>query len=254
MHTDYGDSDLTRQGSAVSAYHNDESSIGVILPLGATERDIFVGGTTVSFNRFEFENPAIEDRDLYTLYFYGAWARQLNEDWQIAALLAPVLHSDFNGDFSWDTEWLTGVFARQFYSKNLSILYGFVYDYGLDDWWIYPYLGIDWIIGENWSLSLILPWPSVNFAVSDHFVASLGFSPGGGSWAADRSGDELAVSFGSWDLSLGLEYEFYERFWISGSVGWAGFRGFEISNEGKTYAPSDSDNDPFVRIGIQFRP
>jgi len=118
---------------------------------------------------------------------------------------------------------------------------------------LYPYFGFDWYLGKKWSISAVLPWPTVNYAPSEDTLLKLGGLLSASEWAVDNNGEILNSNFDKWDFGLSYEQRLWGLFWGGITVGYSGLGKFSISSNTNLEYETDIEQAPFVRLSFNLR-
>jgi hypothetical protein len=105
----------------------------------------------------------------------------------------------------------------------------------------------------KWLISIVMPWPAVSYAPSDHFVTTFGVLPSGANWAMDEAGENATGSFGGWDVGVRCGWRLTKLLWLSTGVGFSGLRSLQVDDSGETAFEQKLDREPFVSIGLGLR-
>ena len=234
-------------------FREDQANLGAIVPAYVGQRDMVLVGFDAAFSQFDFDTPAVRDANVVTLTPVAGWLRQLDDDSQIGAFVAPLFSSALDDSSEWGAEAFAGVIGSYRANDRLMWIYGGVYEYSFGDHYFYPYVGLRWTPDEHWAVSLVAPWPTIAYAPNENFFINVGVTPGGASWRVNDAGDEAVASFGSWNLSTGAAYRLSGHFWLHAEAGFAGLRSLEI-NQGDTQLDADLQRQPLFFLALEFRP
>lgn len=227
--------------------------LGGMLPSYVAQRDMLLLGGDVTLDCISVKSGPYADQSVLTLTPVAAWLHQLGEDDLVGAFVAPMFSYEFRSAQEWGFSGYGGVIGMHYFTERFQLLYGGVYQNSFGDSMGYPYLGVNWLPTPRWSVALVIPWPTVSYAVSDRWLLQLAVAPGGSSWVR-RNGDfESTQSLSSWNMTVGASYRFYEKLWLFAGVGVAGFRGVIIEGDGNEDRLESKPGMVFS-LALQFRP
>ena len=227
--------------------------LGAVLPAYVAERDMLMLGGDLSLDYVAVKSGPYRDQHVLTLTPVAAWLHQFGTDDLVGAFVAPMFSYEMRAANDWGFSGYCGVVGMHYFSDKFQLLYGGVYQNSFGDSMGYPYLGVNWLPSPRWSIALVIPWPTISYAVSDRWLVQLAVTPGGSSWVQRDGQFESTQSLSSWNMTLGTSYRFYEKFWLSGGIGVAGFRGVTIEGEG-VEDRLESEPGMVFSLAIQFRP
>ncbi len=231
-------------------YH-DEFSQALVLPVWVGQKNMFLVGDTINLNWLEFENQKTRV-DSFGLIL--GWIQQPTTDWQWGGFLYPIYHSTGSSNVLSDAdEVLGGVIARYRYSPRFHTWFGMVADVDKYDSVYYPYLGFDWLIGREWAVSLIPPWPTVTYAPGNDWLYKAGLLPGSTNWEVAGESD-INSSFSYWNAGFGVERRIKGDLWLELTGGVSGLAKFSVTSGGETVFENDLDQSPFWKIALNYRP
>ena len=254
--TDYGDTKFTGRGGGVLPESFSERTVtqSALLPKLLGHRDALIVGEWMSWTKIDLKGPGTEDFDVFSLALPVGWGRQVNDDWQLAAFVAPLGHLRTGRGGEWSWEYMGGVFGRYLQDAHRAWIFGFFADVTPGDDLYVPYVGLLWTLDERWTISAIMPWPAVIYAPSSNFFVRLGAAPSGASWARQSNGREVLSDLDAWNLGLGAEWRVHGNFWLRAEAGVSGLRGFSVRS-GDWQAPdTELGSSPYLSLAISFRP
>ncbi len=260
----YGDAqvDTSARGSELE-YDVNMVSQGAAMPFLLNERSAVLVGEYLSYARFDVhnsgsapQNPGLLD-DQFSVTSVGlplGWMYQNNDQWQTMAFVMPMTHESSlpNADRSW--QYLMGAFARYLASDDVWWIYGVYADLAEGDDFIVPYIGAYWEIDERWSLSAVMPWPSITYASSPDWFVRFGVSPSSASWSIDPTGGNAAVNYDAWDFGISYEHRVWDKVWLHIEGGVGGFRGLRIENDQLEDSDITVGSSPYLSFQINYRP
>jgi hypothetical protein len=243
-----GDTDLDFRQSAVSGF--------AALPQLVSRRDALITGAWVSSSRFDTSDAQIGDFRVDTLGLPLGWFRQVNPQWQAAAFVMPLGHRSTQGESDWTLQTMGGVFTRYTQNERLWWAFGLFADHSPNDSYVLPYVGASWVINPRWTVSAIMPWPSIVYAPTQDWLFSLGASPSGASWSLQPAANEVAISLDAWDFGINAERRLYRNLWLSARAGVGGLRGLRLnSNSGDIENPDiNVGGSGFFALSLKIRP
>lgn len=227
--------------------------LGAVLPAYVAERDMLMLGGDFSLDHIAVKSGPYADQHVLTVTPVAAWLHQVGADDLVGAFVAPMFSYELRAANDWGFSGYGGVVGMHYFSDQLQLLYGGVYQNSFGDSMGYPYLGVNWLPSPRWSIALVVPWPTITYAVSDRWLVQLAVAPGGSSWVQHDGHFESTQSLSSWNLTLGASYRFYEKLWLSGGVGVAGLRNVTIT-QGDSEDRLESEPGLVLSLAIQFRP
>jgi hypothetical protein len=219
----YGEANVRDSGLPTAALQQSSLSEGAFLPLPLGKRDLIVIGEWASFDKFDLKNVG-DDLEVVSVAPTFGWARQLNQDWQLAAFAAPLGHRSPKDNWYWET--LGGVFTRYTQSDRLAWIFGGYFDVSSFDKFYVPYIGLTYSINERWTTHIVMPWPDIAYAPNERTLVRLGVSPTGASWV-DTDG-KSRVSVDAWNFGLSAQRRIHGNLWLGAEVGISGIRGLSI--------------------------
>lgn len=254
-HSHYGSAEFTSlAGADPGPFSQSEWNVGMLAPVHAGRRDLVLLGVDVGHNRFRFDQTPAANGSVLAITPAAGWIRQLDEDDQIVAFVAPGFASALGDTADWALYSYAGLMGTRRVSDRLLWVYGAVHEYSAGSQFLYPYLGFQWLPNRNWSVALVVPWPTVSWAPNKKVFFSVGVVPGGASWHYREDGRRLSASFGSWNLMAGAGVNVYGKFWLQGQVGYAGLHGLQIDEQGGASIDVRASNQPVYSLNLQFRP
>jgi len=227
--------------------------LGGVLPAYVAQRDMLLVGGDVTMDYISVKSGPYADQNVLTVTPVAAWLHQFGDNDLVGAFAAPMFSYELRNAGDWGFSGYGGVVGMHYFSDELQLLYGGIYQNTFGDSAGFPYLGINWLPAPRWSVALVIPWPTVSYAASDRWLLQLAVAPGGSSWVRRNDQFESTQSLSSWNMTAGASYRFYEKLWLFAGVGVAGFRGVTIEandNEDQLEARPSM----VISVAIQFRP
>ncbi len=238
------DSEVTFQQAAISEY--------AFLPIPIGKRDAVAIGQWMSWTHFDLDNAPRDQLEVFSVSVPVGWIRQQSPNWQIAAFVAPLGHRTPEDSWYWET--MGGAFARNVRGDRFAWIVGAYFDVSpLEDFYT-PYLGATYVINDQWTLTAIMPWPSITYAPTTHTVLRLGVAPSGASWTIEPGERRPRMNLSTWNFGLTVEHRLAGNFWLGFEMGVAGLRGLSIVG-GEWEAPETKlDNTGFAMLTLNLRP
>jgi hypothetical protein len=255
----YGESEFHRSEGDLDvsgSFRTRSSYAFAMTPLYIGQRGFAIAVPYIGYTRFHFTEGDAGDESVTSVYLpLGAiWQTESGNQWGVFAM--PSTYSPLRGDGDWAWSGMGGILGRHFSSERLVWYYGLVYDYGFSDGYFLPYAGFTYTYDPSWTISMIAPWPGINYAPNDHFFVRLGVAPSGASWAVEKHGDDeqAITSFGGWDLGVWANWRLTKAMWFAVGSGISGLRSLEIDTDGDASFDQETDNEPWVSISFSIRP
>ena len=230
------------------------SAMGAV-PFLLGKRDAVFTGAYLSRSDFSVSGGQRDDFEVKSVGIPVGWIRQQNPDWQYAAFVMPLGHDSSQPGSDWSWQYLGGGFARYVQTDSLWWAFGLYADIQPDDEFYIPYIGASWSINERWTLSAVMPWPSVMYAPNQNWLFRLGAAPSGASWSVDtEESDSTAVNLDSWDFGFSAQYRIYSNIWIGARAGVGGLRGLRFEDDSIEEPDLDLDSNAFFGVELNVRP
>lgn len=252
--TAYGDVEVELADGSRVEYDVKRASAMAGVPFLLDSRNALVGGLYLSRSRFSVDDERIDDFDVTSVGLPVGWIRQQNPDWQLAAFAMPLGHKSELGKSDWNWQYLGGAFARYIQTDRLWWAFGFYADVGAGDDFYIPYVGASWSINERWTLSAVMPWPSIIYAPSPNWLLRFGATPSGASWRLDTGSGDVGVDLNAWDFGFSGEIRLAGNLWLSARVGVSGLQGLVIEGSSIEEPETDLDSAGYVGMALNFRP
>jgi hypothetical protein len=246
----FTDEDGVRPSANVS---ENTFSVGAVLPTYVAKRDMFLLGGDLDWDRIDVNTGPYQDQRVLRLTPMAAWLHQFGAFETVGAFIAPIFSQETRASQGWSTNGYAGIVGIHWYSNQLQLMYGGVYEYSFGSHNLYPYLGLQWLPIRQLSVALVIPWPTISYVLNPRWMLQLAMSPGGSSWVQRGDGYESVQSLGSWNLSAYSAYRVYGSLWLSAGAGIAGLRGFTVAT-GSTESRFESDRSAVFTLALQFRP
>ena len=253
----YSEAQVTNNttGETVNFEQQGVSAMGGV-PFLPTNRDMLVTGAYVSSTQFTSEDPERDDFRVDSIGVPLGWLRQVNPRWQAAAFVMPFGHRSTQDEGNWSLQTLGGVFGRYTQHERLWWVFGVFADHSEQESYALPYVGASWSINDRWTLSAVMPWPSVMYAPTRDWLFSLGASPSGAAWSVQDQQRDVAISLDAWDFGLTVERRLHRNLWLSAKTGVGGLRGLRYSTRDDDVEAPDIDvgASAFFALSLRIRP
>ncbi len=237
-----------------TAYDISSLSQGAFVPYILNERDLFGVGEYVSFSSFRVEDGPVENFEVTTIGVPLGWARQINPEWQAMSFVMPMGHDNTLETGGWTWQTLGGAFTRWTQNEEVWWAFGVYFDVGSQESFALPYIGASWLINEAWTVSAILPWPSINYSPNDRWLVRFGASPSEASWSISPEDGNATLNLDAFDFGIGVERRLSRLLWLSGEVGVGGLRNFRVSDTQIDEPDFDAGSSWYAGIDIKLRP
>ncbi len=246
-----GDNDFDQCPVADCSFSWTSISQGLGLPVWVGQQDMFLLGESLELDRLESGGREL---DLVSAGVLVAWIRQHSPSLQYGAFVYAYDGIDEDVEFNQPNGNYAGIMARYRHEERLHSYWGVVRVSEENDALYYPYAGLDWYVGDEWSLSLLLPWPAVTYAPQRTRLYRFGALYNGSDWSRDSNGDLLQTSLGRVNFGFSYEQKLDGLLWLEAGVGYSGLgRAVLQSGDGIDFE-SNISNEPYLRISLNFRP
>ncbi len=225
-------------------------------PLLLDQRSALVLGGYLSSNRFASDNPLLDDFRVDSVGLPLGWLRQVNSAWQVAGFVMPVGHRSTQQGSDWTLQTMGGVFARYTQNERLWWAFGVFADDSPNDSYVIPYAGASWVINPRWTLSAVMPWPSIIYAPNQDWMFSLGAAPSGAAWSLQPVNNDVAISLDAWDFGLSAKRRVRRNVWLSARAGIGGLRGLRLNTDNGEFDEPDISigASGFFSLSLELRP
>ena len=227
--------------------------VGVVMPAYVGQRDLLLAGGDVGWDDVSVRSGPYRDQSVVRMTPVAAWLHQWNENDLSGVFAAPIFSKNQLGDSDWALNGYAGAIGMHGFSESLQLLYGGVYQSDFGQSVFYPYLGVQWQPDIRWSVTLVFPWPTITYVLSERWILQTMIAPGGSTWVGRGTGYETTQSLNSWNWTVNAGYRVYGKFWLSAGAGVAGLRGLAItSSDNRTRF--EARPSPVFTLSVQFRP
>lgn len=250
----YNDTEVELEDGSNIEYDLSSISQYAVLPILTSQRDAVFVGEYLGYADFDMRDSALDDFDVTSVGLPLGWLRQASDDWQVAAFAMPLAHRSTLEGSGWNMQYLGGLFSRYSHSEDLWWLFGLYVDVSPEEDSLIPYVGASWNINPHWTLSAIMPWPSVLYSPDGDWLFRLGASPSGASWVIATGDGDVGINYDAWDFDLGVERRLHGNLWLAFRAGVGGLRGLRFAS-GSFDAPDiDVGASGFFALELNFRP
>lgn len=230
-------------------------SQGAFYPKLLDRSNALLVGEYLNWSEFDTDTPDESSFDVSSLSFPVAWLRQKSPRIQQAAFIMPTAHHSSLDSGNWSWQLQGGVFAKRVQSEKLWWAYGLFVDLSPNEDYFLPYLGASWAVSSEWTISAIMPWPTISYAPSEDFLVRLGVSPSGASWNVDRDEGDVSFNLSKWDFGFTAEHRIKAALWASVETGVSGLGTFTFKSGGDLESPQTKlDSSWYLRFAIRLRP
>ena len=226
-------------------------SQGLGLPVWVGQKHMLILGESLESDEIKYRG---EKYRINSAGIIGAWLVQPSRDWQAGAFI--YAYQGFGeGDLAREPKGsVSGVVSRFRHQPKFHSYWGFVRLQEYDDVVVYPYAGFDWLVGLEWSISALLPWPTVSYAPTKNRLFKAGALFSGSQWVADGNEQLLNNSFEKVDFGLAFEQRIRSMLWGELSVGYSGFGKVSIESSSELVFEGDIASAPYIRFSLNLRP
>ena len=239
-------------GDEIENYSQQSTTQAAGVPFLLSSTDAIVLGEYVGHSNFKVDDG--DDLSVTSVGVGGAWLTQYSDDVQLAAFVMPVWHhsTQERGSDYWQT--MGGAFARYTASDDVWWAFGLFVDASEFNSYALPYVGASWQLSSEWSISAIMPWPSVNYAPNDDEFYSFGAIFSGAAWALDQESAQIGLDLSGFDLGFTAQRRLFGVLWGGLSLGVGGLRALAIYGDGVELPSFDVSRSPYFNINLTLRP
>ena len=202
----------------------------------------------MSYADFDVDEAGVEGFQVSTIGLPVGWLHQASADWQVGGFVMPMGHRSTLEGSDWNMQYLGGAFGRYVQSDKLWWLYGVYADISPQDDFVVPYVGASWSINNHWTLSAVLPWPSILYSPDGDWLFRAGVAPSGASWSIATDDGDVGVNYDAWDVGIAVERRVLGNFWVAARTGIGGLRGFRFQGGGFEAPDIDVGSSAFFAI------
>ncbi len=222
----------------------------LFLPVWVGQKNMVLAGETLAWSHLIHDGKST---DIFTPGALLAWLMQISDNWQIGA--GTYWYADLGKKSITDNRFGTvnGIIARYRHHDSLHGYLGVVYVKDNDSS-VFPYLGVNWDINQEWNISALLPWPAINYSPTKNWLFSLGASPAANRYSSNSQGKIIDDKFNKVDLQLSAERRLYKILWGKLGIGFSGFASFWDVTEGGFDPDFTLQRTPFISFSLNLHP
>jgi hypothetical protein len=253
--TPYGRTSFREGGEGESFRPVNATAYGT-LPLYIGERGLALAVPFAGYTHFDFSGDQPEDASVTAVYIPAglAWQTDSGRQWVVFGM--PEFYTPLEDGGDTVHSMMGGVIGRSFQGERTVWYYGAVYDRNFSDGYFLPYLGFTHAVNQQLNVSMIAPWPSVNYAVNRDVFLRAGVAPSGASWdvRGDAGEREAVMSFGGWNAGVWANARIRGTVWGALGCGYSGLRGLELDPDGEANFDVAMESEPWITVSISVRP
>lgn len=257
-HTVYGMTEFEGMGAGGEdvSFRSQNTSFYAVAPLHIGRRSLALAVPVFSHTRFDMKKGGLDDAEVDSFYLPAGVAWQQRRGLQWAVFGMPSIHSALTDGGDPAMDYMGGILGRHLTGDRTTWYYGLVYDYSFGSNFIYPYVGYSYTADPAWTVGLVLPFPTVNYAPTKRFFAQLGVTPSGANFATRRDGNDVQAigSFGGWDAGISGNVRLTGSLWMRVAAGVSGLRSLRVDDAGEVLFEQKLEQEPFVTLGFSIRP
>lgn len=174
-----GEGDVSLGGAAAGEADILSSEVTLAYTSELTDTQSISTGLLVDY--YSFDGSFAFPDELYGLALTLDYKWFINDRWGIRLSVAPGFYSDLD-DISSDAFNLPGFAAVSYRSSDTLTWFGVVVFNPRSEMPVIGGLGVRWQFADRWTLSLLLPEPRVEYALSEDLMLFAGGSISGGTW------------------------------------------------------------------------
>ena len=203
----------------------------------------------------DFSDSATLDEDrLQSIDLPLFLGMEQSEKIQWILMLNPSLSGDFEQVDGDTLNYLLLGGARYRKSETFEWFFGAVYSTGFDDDLFLPAIGFKWEPSEKSDLFFAGPILRYRYSFTDSLDLVLAGNLSGNRWNTEAGYGERDLRLRSYRLSLGLQWNLFEKHAVFAAVGTEFAREVEIKNSaGTTLMERDLKTAPSFELGYRFR-
>jgi hypothetical protein len=251
----YDDSKLT---TANGELHFQEIGVtqALVAPVWIGRIDMILLGEYFSWQQVDFSYPRPQQINITTVMPVAAWLHQAGAHDQFAAFVTPeyVDSGGYENHKLVKSGGYAGAIGIHWSNDHLAWFYGGVGLFASGDDVFLPYFGFLWQPTREWSVSMILPWPTVSYAPTPDYMFQVGLMPAEAALANGQNASDLRISYDSWNLQFSAHRRLTSAFWISVAAGWSGFGSFSVNSNGNSQVNNDLKRSLVWTVQVSFRP
>ena len=140
--------------------------------------------------------------------------------------------------------------AMRRFSNAWRLEAGLAYDDAFGDPQLFPVGGAVWPPGDEWTVNLLFPAPSIYWAPTRELGLFTFLRPSGNRWVdRDDEGKWIYVIEG-WRAGLGLERRLWKHLWLRLEGGREFARHYEVHHDGRCELDENADDTWFARAAL----
>jgi len=227
-------------------------SEGAGLPVWVGQKNMLILGQSLEFDRLKSESGNVND--VNTVGALAAWISQPSTKIQAGGFYYYYTGFDITDGGTHPRGNMSGAVVRIRHRPTFHSYWGVI---RLDDQMsvdFYPYAGFDWYIGQKWSVSMVLPWPSIGYAPDPNTLYKIGALYSGSDWLIQGEEEVQLRSISKIDAGFSYEKRIHGMIWGEIGMGLSGFGRFTIKSNAEVEYKNDIDSSPFVKISLNLRP
>lgn len=226
-------------------------SQGFGLPVYVDKKNMIILGETLDSDLLEFDSSSTR---VNTVGALAAWVSQPSEQWQLGAAIYAYKGFSNSDKVNVTEKSIAGIVGRYRHSPVVHSYYGLLRYDGLESADYFPYLGFDWFVNQQWTVSGLLPWPTVSYAPSKNSLYQLGLIESGNSFKFTSNNNQFDSSFSQWQLGISAERQVYKNIWASLSAGYTTPGGLIIKSGSSIEIDTSISSEPFLSLSLKIRP
>ncbi len=245
--------DVHQKGFPDAEASESELEAALALPVYTNTMFSFYTGPFFKWTHFEPSGLPMERHDTYSTALSLDALIGDRRPWELWLNVTPGLFTDFDGVDHNDYRTLLYGMATYQALTNVALALGAGYDRIFGDDQVYPLGGVQWRIGREWELDLVLPAPNITYAPTARFLGYVDLRPTGDMWNVREEGEDYDFKFESYRLGAGVEYAVADHVWLHVGAGLDFNRNYKIENDRRQALNADVDDTWFGRVGVMVR-
>lgn len=210
--------------------------------------------------QFAFSTPYLNNKETYIISVPFGLFTTLSEQWNLTAMLAPSIYSDFERVTLDDCRLACFVMAGYKWTPTLTLSMGAAYSRVFGSDLFFPVAGLVWNPDPEWRVSLTFPKPAIWYAPAKRLRFSAWLTPAGSEWGITDTVDEnernYNFMFKGWRTGTSVEIELMRHVNLELAGGAVIQRRYELRDSETDESVFDSNVNPtwFVQTGLVIRP
>ncbi len=226
-------------------------SQGFGLPVWVGQRDMIILAETLDSNKLEFADKQVVLNDVGVM---AAWISQPAPEWQLGTFTYFFENINSDDHIKGAGGAILGGIGRYRHQPHFHSYWGMVGISENSETIIYPYVGFDWFIGKEISVSALLPWPTVSYSPDSDTIYKFGATISDTSWIVDENENIISNSLSTVDLGFAYEKRVYGLFWAEAGIGYSGFGRITVTSDSDIEFESSLESSPYLRFSVNIRP